>query len=248
VDTNCNRAYCGLERGSTEENLHWQCVMSAKLGIHQRSLHSLIKRVFWGPGKPPRYAHVRVVALTHKGELHTFGGMVGYCAKDMDEPYFKCVAKGDSLELLKMGRDIHLAFGAGGTYLGASTIRATNFRLFLAFFCFYFNSFLPLPTSFISFIADLKGRCALHPENIMTRAYIFWKQHLARTRAGCTFFEVLEEMLKTGKFYPGYKWLEGRSKLEDEQVEALWKIMVKPKSMKAEREWIYATFYKDVRP
>ena len=114
VDHNCNRAYCGLERGATEENLHWQCVMSTKLGMHQRSLHSLIKKAFWGPDKAPRHAHVRIVALTHKGELHTFGGMVGYCAKDMEEAYFKCVAKGVSLELLERGRDIHLAFGAGG--------------------------------------------------------------------------------------------------------------------------------------
>lgn len=66
------------------------------------------------------------------------------------------------------------------------------------------------------------------PENIMTQAYFFRKQYCARTRDGWTFFEVMEEMLETGKFCLGCKWLKGRYKLEEEQVESLWKIMVKP--------------------
>ena len=109
-------------------------------------------------------------------------------------------------------------------------------------------SIFPRPTSYMHFFADLKGRYALNPDNIVTRAYIFWKQQLARTRDGWSFFEVLEEMLESGKFYPGHRFLENRHKFEEEQIEALWNLMIKPKSQKAERGWIYATFYKDVRP
>ena len=73
------------------------------------------------------------------------------------------------------------------------------------------------------------------------------KQYCPRSRKGWTIFEVLEQMLETKKFYSGYKWLEGRHKLEEKQVESLRKVMVKSRSKKAEQEWTYATFYKDVR-
>lgn len=53
VDANCKRAYCGLERESTEENLHWQCVMSNKLGISPKALHMMVKKAFWERGKRP---------------------------------------------------------------------------------------------------------------------------------------------------------------------------------------------------
>lgn len=75
----------------------------------------MMKKAFWGPGKAPRYANVKVTTAT-KSELNTFAGLVGYCSRNMEEVQFKCVHIRGSIELLQRGRDIHLALGAGGTY------------------------------------------------------------------------------------------------------------------------------------
>lgn len=47
---------------------------------------------------------MKVTTMTRKSELYTFAGLVGYCSKDMEEPHFKSVHKGVSIELLQRGR------------------------------------------------------------------------------------------------------------------------------------------------
>jgi hypothetical protein len=111
----CTRGLFGRERGAAKGNLHWQGIVETQETTTQQGLHRVLKRVVWGPGDAPQYAHVKVTAVTGRSELHTFVGMLGYCTKDSNEGHFREVRKNVSDDLIAQGKDIYVLHGSVGT-------------------------------------------------------------------------------------------------------------------------------------
>lgn len=65
----------------------------------------------WDTDANKHQTHIRCRELTGNG-VHTFIGMLGYCSKDKDEPWYQCVYKDVSAEDLEQGLQEYLEYGA----------------------------------------------------------------------------------------------------------------------------------------
>jgi hypothetical protein len=76
-------------------------------------VHRLLKTFIYG-GNVPRNAHVRVTAVTNKGPLHTFVGLLGHCSKDSNEPHYREIRVGVTDFMIAAGKDIYVLQGSAG--------------------------------------------------------------------------------------------------------------------------------------
>lgn len=100
-----------LERGDTENHLHFQMVYRARVKSSMSFAILARKYMGWyGIEKQNPVDHVCCKVLSNKG-LHTFQGMVGYRLKDTGTTHFECVMHNISDNNIVEGKTLHAIFG-----------------------------------------------------------------------------------------------------------------------------------------
>ncbi len=97
-----------LERGDTSFQLHAQGVIR----IEETSAGNVTKLMhkFLGWDSEPKLS-VRTKTLTGH-DMHCFTGMLGYCTKDRNKPWYETVSHNVTDEQIAAGQDLHLQYGA----------------------------------------------------------------------------------------------------------------------------------------
>ena len=101
------RCMVSLERGCKEEHLHLQCVLQWPAKSPQAVTHELYRAL----GLSRSEFHIRSVMLKQTA-FHSFEGMLGYCSKDIGQPWFRTFVKNVSEQQLRNGVDLYVAHGS----------------------------------------------------------------------------------------------------------------------------------------
>ncbi|KAL3691039.1 hypothetical protein R1sor_004690 [Riccia sorocarpa] len=75
---------------------------------------------------------------------------------------------------------------------------------------------------------NYKNRVELSPYNLLSRAMQFWR-YRARNPLSISFRSCLRQMLLTGQYYPGLRWLLS-PKMSQDRAESVWRLATAPES------------------
>jgi hypothetical protein len=124
----CEAAFFGVERGGTCGNLHLQGVIRLKTTAVAQSVTKSLKKAL-GFGQPGSQVcdmgTVMSKKLSQKG-MHTFAGLVGYCSKDMRQPWFSSIELNVTQREKELGYSKYVEEGAADIVKNACVLTPHN--------------------------------------------------------------------------------------------------------------------------